>query len=431
MEEMPKIRQGIVFLRSLAAKDGFCWHDLGESDLRNCVAKQIANRQNDELFTHRCQVRDLKKAHWPRLSQLEANLARTTITYDACANKARLEILQHSIESSQKAIAGLSQAVQQTQGEKRAACEAKLREFTEKLAACEKEYQDVWHNTPERAALNQAEEELARFKEAVGLTSKEALVEDLAHQQGKNSGARGDAFEQAAQAILENKILPLLAHKTELAGEVWSTVAPEIHILSQVTLGCARAEMDYVVVRQPQNKEDTPVEVLALVEVKRNLNDVAGGFLQRQENLAWFCRDARGYDPALYRTKIFSKGHFDRPAWHEQNGAKFLFAADSFRRFHRDKKTSYFVDNLFFITRRRALLGMSAADYAKFLYHLASDMAFDLDSQAYLHTLQDWLKEKLPCFQTADVLRLYAKHRPWGEQFLVLESLHKGTQRLS
>lgn len=424
MEQEYNIRKGIVYLRRYADKHGFCLHRLSDVEFAGWVAAQLAAHSNDPLLAQRCKVRDLKKMHRHDLERLQKKLALAQADYATCKSKERLDSLPYLIANARKAIAGLEQAMHERQGEKRLACAAKLEEFRQNVQALQNEYDALWHSTPEKQALEKAEQELRAFQESIGLIREESLVAELARQQGQHAEAHGDLFEKNVYMVLQQEIVPALARRSIHQGEDWEKIAPRIHLLAKVTLGCARAELDYVVVWRPHEEPDAPVEVLAVVEVKRNPNDIADGFCQRQENLAWFCGDAAGYDPAIYRTRIFKLGHFDRPAKHEQNGMAFVFTRESFRRFQRDRETGYFVDHLFFITRQRTLLGMSGGDYAKFLYHVATDSEFALESPVYLAKLQQWLVEQIPCFQTVDVFRLYAKHRAWGDQFLVLEKQH-------
>src|SRR5205085_9755144 len=136
--------------------------------------------------------------------------------------------------------------------------------------------------------------------------------------------------EHRALALTERHILPdLLRARADGASD------RRVRILRRVTLGAARVEFDQLVVRVPA-AAGRPVQVLAAVEVKKNINDLAHGFRLRQENLAWLTGDAGGYDPALYRTGHFRSGHFDRPAEHREGGDAFLFAPGSFRRFRRE-----------------------------------------------------------------------------------------------
>ena len=137
--------------------------------------------------------------------------------------------------------------------------------------------------------------------------------------QGHRSGHTGGSFEQQALALTWQYIVP---------GLVKTGATASLRVLTGVGLGAARTELDQLLIRQPRHPGQ-PVEVLALVEVKRNLNDLAHGFRQRQENLAWFTGDTGHYDAAQYRTRYFRSGHFDREAVHEQDGEPFVFTSSS------------------------------------------------------------------------------------------------------
>src|SRR5262249_34531687 len=139
-----------------------------------------------------------------------------------------------------------------------------------------------------------------------------------------------------------------------------------------VTLGAARIELDQLVVRQ-RNNSTLPVEVLALVEVKRNINDLAHGFHQRQENLAWLTGQGDRYDPKAHRTRSFPTGHFDRNVFHEEAGTYCLLGPGSFRLFGREQSPGLFRDRLYFICRAGAMWGVSAAVLGRIRFRVATD----------------------------------------------------------
>jgi len=55
------------------------------------------------------------------------------------------------------------------------------------------------------------------------------------------------------------------------------------------------------------------MEVLAVVEMKRNPDDVGDAFLSYQSSLSWLAGLKHLYDPAIWKTKAYPKGHFNRP----------------------------------------------------------------------------------------------------------------------
>jgi hypothetical protein len=161
------------------------------------------------------------------------------------------------------------------------------------------------------------------------------------------------------------------------------------------------------------------VEVLALVEVKRNLNDVAHGFRRRQENLAWFTGDERHYDPQEYRTRFFRSGHFDREAVHEQDGERFVFSRGSFRHFRREPGTGPFLRRLYFITREGTLSGLSASALARLRHGVATEERWRLEDDDSLRELLRWCQSLAEPLETPDVLRLYCSVPGRGRQVLV------------
>ena len=116
-------------------------------------------------------------------------------------------------------------------------------------------------------------------------------------------------------------------------------------------------ELDIAIVHRPGGP-DAPVEVLTVVEAKRNINDLAHGFLRRQIDLAWLTGDRAAYDAAEHRTGTFTEGHFDRPAVHWQDGRAYLFDPGSFARFRRDE-SGYFRDGLNLVSRAGPIWGLS------------------------------------------------------------------------
>jgi hypothetical protein len=215
------------------------------------------------------------------------------------------------------------------------------------------------------------------------------------------SGRAGESFEDSARALTQDCIIPDLR-----AGR-------EVRVLSGVTLGAARVELDHLVVRAVEG--GGPVEVLAVVEVKRNINDLAHGFRQRQENLAWLTGDPAHYDPEACRTSYFSAGHFDRPATHEEDGAIFVFDRGSFHLFRGEGRSP--LERLYFITRSGPVWGVSSAALTRIGYRVATDQRWDVDSEAYLGDLLQWSQSLAELVETPDVLRLYASMG--GQQVLV------------
>lgn len=193
-----------------------------------------------------------------------------------------------------------------------------------------------------------------------------------------------------------------------------------MRVLQGVTLGAARMEIDQLLVRC-SGDADEPVEVLALVEVKRNVNDLAHGFGLRQENLAWLTGDEARYDPEAYRTSSFPEGRFDR-AIHESGGERYVFDAGSFRRFRPDPATGLLLDGLYLVTRPGAIWGVASAALARIAYRVSTDERWAPENEAYLRKLLEWCRSLAHGVETPDVLRTYAAAQDRAQQLLLLES---------
>eukprot|EP00958_Prasinococcus_capsulatus_P015284 scaffold1628_cov407-Prasinococcus_capsulatus_cf.AAC.11 len=87
--------------------------------------------------------------------------------------------------------------------------------------------------------------------------------------------------------------------------------------------------------RELAKYEPYAVEVLAVVEVKRNANDIAKSYEVHARNLAWLNGETREYDPVEFRTMQYASGHFDRAFVHTDaaTGAIYVFSKASFSEF--------------------------------------------------------------------------------------------------
>lgn len=383
--------------------------DFSTMNLENFVVwlkKQVAQKSTDPSFYKRCEIRDLQYLHRSRFYVLWDASKKAQQAWDSCASKEKWESVERKIFGSKRAIEGLSLAIQEKSGEKRLDCMAKLEAFQKELGSLEQQREEMLKSLQQKHDLDKAESELFAFKQEIGLDKKEKELEEILHAQGQNTSQAGSHFENIARDAIEKYIFPIVSENLPCEQKA------SLKLLSNVTLGCARAEIDYLVVLP-----SSPFTiVLAIVEVKRNINDLAWGFQVRQENLAWFTGDTARYDPQLYRTHIFQEGHFDKSVCHEEQGEKFFFCMDSFSLFQREK--SCFLDRLFFITDARTLTGMLSSEYRKFLYHISTDMNFDMENPEYLEKLFAWTKTIVSPFQTKHALELYASQEKWARQII-------------
>ncbi|MCB9881764.1 MAG: hypothetical protein H6834_08245 [Planctomycetes bacterium] len=368
---------------------------------RAWLGRRLEVESRDPGFQLRTRIQEIESrpefvAARKAYRQAERALAQTT-------EGQRMRSLLAEIESGEKAIEGLRGALANGAG---APQRTKLDQFEDQVDTAHRALRHLHRTSQAFQQYESAREHLERLEQDSGLRDAEqALVQHQKHR-GRRAGNQGDDFERLALEVLRETVVPELTRQGET-----------LHVLSGVTLGCARAELDHVIVREYARRS---VDVRAIVEVKRNVNDVASGFRMRQENIAWFRGAHEGYDPVLYRTQRYQHGHFDREAVHEApDGHSFVFDRRSFQRFKPDDRKGHYLKHLYFFCDRRPLLGIGASEYSKLTYRIQTMPEFDLADDRTLTQVFHWLCEMAPAIQTRDVLEWYARRKPLATQILL------------
>lgn len=389
-----------------------CW-DVRELDLagfRRWLAHHLERWERDPVFAQRERIRNLRQRH-PRLIALEKQHRRAAAADSATASHARLQQLATELVDAEKAIAGLTAAAREAAPEKREAVERKLESFHARRRLLRAEHMELIQQNPQRQALMWLEQELQQLRESIGLERAQQTLARLEKERGRRSGHRGRCFEHRTAQLIAAELVPeLMRGATEGSSE-------GLQVLHGVTLGAARLELDHLVIRQ--SNEEEVAEVVAIIEAKRNINDMAHGFRRRQENLAWLTGDAAGYDPRAYRTGWFVSGHFERAAVHRQGERQFRFTRHSFRHFRRDPTSGLFLDRLYWITRRGPIWGLSSAALHRVGYRIASDRRWDPDDDKYLLQLMQWCRRLCHPTEAPDVLRSYQSTEQRARQILL------------
>ncbi|WNG15054.1 hypothetical protein [Cystobacter fuscus] len=378
---------------------------------RHWLGQQLSRWELDPAFAQRVRIRDLRQAH-PELLALERTLRHVTAADEASPQAERLFQLEQELSRADKAIAGLGAALERTtDARKLSGSRQKLAAFQARRRELLSEQSLLIHASPARRELLRVRAELEQLRSRLGLERAEAELAGLSRDQGLRSGRAGQSFEQQVLPLTWRFIVPDLLGRGDAA---------RLRVLRGVGLGAARTEIDQLIIRQPRHPGQ-PVEVLGMVEVKRNLNDLAHGFRHRQENLAWFKGEAGHYDPSLYRTRYFRSGHFDREAVHEEDGERFVFSRDSFRHFRREPGSGAFLRRLYFITRGGTLSGVSTVALARIRHRVATDGRWRQRGEASLGELLRWCQSLAEPLEAPDVLRLYGSLPARARQVLVLE----------
>ena len=367
----------------------------------------MARWQTDPVFIQRTRIRDLRRAH-PELRRFEAKYRRAKEVQADGAVGTRMALLERQLYRANKAVAGLERAASEAVADRRTALEAKRDAFVVQRLRLERERVELTNSSSEHRQLIDATEALQQVRDAIGLVREEASLAAMLTERGRGSGKAGTAFEQQALTLTQRHILP--DFEADPVG---------LHVLRHVRLGAAGVELDFAIVHR-RGGVDQPVDVLAIVEVKRNIDDLAHGFLRRQLDLTWLTGDASGYVPAEFRTGHFRSGHFDRPAAHWQDDQAFVFAPGSFHLFTRDPTSGYFLDRLHLLTRAGPIWGLSAATQSRIAARVSTDEDLDLASEADLVQLFDWCRSLARPVETPDVLRQFTQSAVRARQLLLI-----------
>jgi hypothetical protein len=276
------------------------------------------------------------------------------------------------------------------------------------------EQASLQQSSPERQALLRITAELERVRSAIGLDQELVHLNALLRRQGHRSCRSGATFEELALTVTQCSLLPRLLRRGNT-----DTPPADLRVLRHVTLGAARLELDQVVIRQPGHSGQA-VAVLAVIEVKRNINELSRGLRLRRENLAWLTRQSQHYDAQMYRTNYFRAGHFDRAAVHQQDGESFVFEPGSFCRFTVGPTGESTAVPLYFITRAGSVYGLSATALARVHYRLATDTDWDPMDDGSVEKLLDWCRALAEPVETPDVLQSYAGSPRGARRILIV-----------
>ncbi len=386
------VSRGADVLRRLLRERTF---DLRATDdaagFRRWLERHADRWRRDPVFAARVRIAELRRSV-PELLACEEAHRRAVAADAASATFAEFRRLDRELVGVERAIGSLSAALLDAAAVRHANLRRKGDEFLARREGILGERAVLTAASGERRTLREMEDRLRVLRDASGLTVAEEELRTLLRDRGRRGGRGGRSFEATAAEIVRRHVLPEVAARTD-----------GVRLLCGVTLGAATVELDLVVVRTPRAAGE-PVDVLAAVEAKRNVNDLARGFLRRQGDLAWLTGDPTGYDSAACRTRFHPTGHFERLALHEQDGEAFAFDRRSFRRFGRGRQAGLFLDRLYFVTRPGPVWGVSSAALSR----IGHRVAFEGGPAADPERLRSWCRTLARPVETPDVLRLYA-----------------------
>ena len=382
-------------------------------------------------YQHRLKLRELETEHQRSLTVVRRQRREADAAWQASGGADQLARLDGQLRGVEQAVTGLTAAV--AAGD---AAPEKLAEFQSRLDRLTAERDQLLANSKPWQKLTRRSQAVDDFYDQIGLTVTRGLLEQAERGRGHANVASGRQSEDDSLAPVRELLPWMIDEKTS---------PEELIILTGVTLGAARAELDLLVVSRSATNEslatrrsteendrfrgltpaarladgDGPVTVHAVVEVKRNPNDLVHGFRMRQENLAFFTGDPNGYEADDYRTSEFRVGHFDRPSVHHEHDQAYLFDKTSFRLFVRGDE-GYFLDRLWFVTRRWNLDGVTGEERSRIVHAALGERGFRLESDTILRRLMTWSKAMVQPFQTRDILELYTSNSDRARQIVFL-----------
>lgn len=487
------------------------WYPLDTaSSLRTWLTDQAMRWEADDpCFAAQCAVGLAELSAGPTYLSLVQSCEITAKKYQAAPGRSAVEDATRMLAGGDKAVAGLRAFVDGASDADDELVRAKRARAALKLEACGESEADrrqavaAAHDAcAEWQALQAAESHLSAAREAIGLPELERTAKSLERQRGKEASKGGKQFETAAGEPLLEELLRSFgggeASGGEAAGGVVSgglasggeasggvafegvasegeasggeaSDGTELVALQSVTLGMAKAEIDYLFCRPREasgqlqeaggstaaGKRERPVvlepslqrkrrggqrlpagvfvDAVAMCEVKRDSSDVGKAVAKSAEVMAWLSGERGGYDPAEWTNRNYPCGHFgldadgttERVHACTSGGVTYLFDRRSFANFcggaggHSGQPTLPHRLHIVTSTRRRAgydtvrpvcsrVFGRMQHKASRDIELLGALRSHDAAEQYDWEALRLWLREGTASLSAVGALRLFA-----------------------
>jgi len=181
-----------------------------------------------------------------------------------------------------------------------------------------------------------------------------------------------------------------------------------VRVLTGVTLGLAKAELDSVAVRLADR---VVLEVLRVSEVKRNPNDVGYAVSRGVETLGFLCGLSDKYDPDEWKTRTQPRGHFEHPVEHDG----LVFSPDSFQAMRREwlaaGSASCVLPPRFHVVTKpgNVVNGITSKAADTLRRRVAETLRPD---DAFWHSLFDDVHDAVGPVDAVQAIRLFERHAP-------------------
>jgi hypothetical protein len=303
------------------------------SEFIDFMTQVVSRKLTDKEFAAKVALRDLRREHREKLELVEGAYHKALDEFNTLDVAVVLAELDKRIKGGSQAVESMSKFVNSEgddhgakNAERIANCKALLPEKIRQLEEDIEAREELRKNTTAYITLAASEQWKLDVYSELGLIEREELVKKESKGSGTGRNTRGRDFEAEAFKSLEEVVVPKVSTFYGVSEE-------ELLCVRNIKFGMASAkgstaEIDSLVcrrmvptdgddVKDSWSKRGTPVEVLAVCEVKRNADDCGDAFAGYQPSLRWLCGLRDEYDPAIYVTKSFPSGHFDRPYLHQ------------------------------------------------------------------------------------------------------------------
>ncbi|KAJ5069777.1 stress response protein nst1 [Anaeramoeba ignava] len=356
--------------------------------------------------------------------------------------------IEIQVEKSKKKITGLEKNQSKKMNEEKA---NRLKELLSKSRIeyenNQKKLEEIHEKSKEKTEFDLISQNKIDFEEKIGLTQLANEISDIKSSLGVSRSNRGDEFEKEVKNLIEEKILSQYISKLDQDD---INNGSSLKLLSNVSLGAARGEIDYLVAQIKKNPQFKPPKkpnqtiskqklvktaefivekVHAIIEVKNNFDDFGYGFEKKQEMLHFLTDDFENpEDYKMFINKIYPKGRFTEDinvVHREKKKEKYLFTRKSFENMFPKEKEGYFIQNCFYITHiPKYSFGTKGQFSIMIASKIYSDFQFNLEDENYLNELFDFVTS-FEMDPLIDKLQIYLKNPSWCQFIYLLKKKRK------
>ena len=367
-------------------------------------------QNHDLIFALQTQMRERREIYQQEIEEWQEK--QQAWEHDHGDFLERIQAVKKQIFRAEAGIQGIEKALSRVSPKKHEALQAKQEEL--RLAhRFSQEQLEARYEDPRWQGYQSLLAEKEQFYRTTGLSPVQKRIHHFQKKQGQDAQKTGSDFEHQMTGLTQKY---LIHHCLRLSPQ--ALIPQTVHILRNVRLRSTKLEFDAMVVQVLDFQE--PVIVLAIIEAKKNPNDLGTGFLRRQENISWCTQSPDGYVRSEYKNKHYPSGLFDTEVGHFDPVSKrsYRFSHRSFSLFQRHK-TGYFLERLYFVCSAQPLIGISSKEHAILKHKLTMEFEKELEESAIRALWEDMRSHRKQGRTAVQVLELYTAEA-WLSQHLMM-----------